>query len=56
MFSIASRPPLGPTQPPKEWVLGTVYSRVKEPRLEADQIVGPSDPALEAALTRTFMM
>jgi hypothetical protein len=36
LFSTASRPALGPSQPPTQWVLGTVSPVVKRPGHEAD--------------------
>jgi hypothetical protein len=36
LFSIASRPALGLTQPPIQWVPGDVYLEVKWPGHEAD--------------------
>jgi hypothetical protein len=38
LFSITSRPVLGPTQPPIQWILGAVSPRVKRPRREAGAI------------------
>jgi hypothetical protein len=35
VFSKASRPALGPTQPPIQWVLGALSPRVKRPGGEA---------------------
>jgi hypothetical protein len=35
-FSTASRPALGPTQPPIQWVTGTRFPEVKWPEREAD--------------------
>jgi hypothetical protein len=35
-FSISSRPALGPTQPPIQWVPGALSSGVKGPGREAD--------------------
>jgi hypothetical protein len=34
--STASRPALGPTQPPIQWLLGALSLRLKQPRREAD--------------------
>jgi hypothetical protein len=36
LSSITSRPVLGPTQPPIQWVLGTLSPGVKWPGREAD--------------------
>jgi hypothetical protein len=36
LFTIASRPALGPTQPPIQWVPGALSLRVKGPGREAD--------------------
>jgi hypothetical protein len=36
LFSTASRPALGPTQPPKQWVPGALSLGVKRQRIEAD--------------------
>jgi hypothetical protein len=36
LFSTASRPALGPTQPPIRWVPEAIYPGVKRPRREAD--------------------
>jgi hypothetical protein len=36
LFSILSRPALGPIHPPIQWVLGAVSPGVKQPRHEAD--------------------
>jgi hypothetical protein len=35
-FDTMSRPVLGPTQPPIQWVLGAISLGVKRPRREAD--------------------
>jgi hypothetical protein len=35
-FTTASRPALGPTQPPIQWVLGALFLVVKRPGREAD--------------------
>jgi hypothetical protein len=35
-FPTASKPALGPTQPPIQWVTGAVSPGVKLPRCEAD--------------------
>jgi hypothetical protein len=37
LFTTASRPALGPTQPPIKWVPGTISLEVKRPGREADQ-------------------
>jgi hypothetical protein len=36
LFSTASRPALGPTQPPTQWVAGALSLGVKRPGREAD--------------------
>jgi hypothetical protein len=36
IFSTSSRPALGPTQPPIQWVAGALSPGVKRPRCEAD--------------------
>jgi hypothetical protein len=36
LFTIMSRMALGPTQPPIQWVLGTLSLGVKQPECEAD--------------------
>jgi hypothetical protein len=36
LFSTASRPTLGPTQPPIQWAPGAVSTGVKRPGREAD--------------------
>jgi hypothetical protein len=36
LFSIASRPALGPAQPPIQWVLRALYPGLKRPGREAD--------------------
>jgi hypothetical protein len=36
LFSIASSPAVGPTQPPIQWALRAVFLGVKQPRHEAD--------------------
>jgi hypothetical protein len=36
LFSTSSRPVLGPTQPPIQWVPGTLSPGVKRPRREAN--------------------
>jgi hypothetical protein len=42
LFTTASRPVLGPTQPPIQWVLGALSLGVKRPRPEADHSPPPS--------------
>jgi len=37
-FAAANRPILGPTQPPIQWVSGTVLPAVKRPEPEGDQL------------------
>jgi hypothetical protein len=37
LFTTASRPALGPTQPPKKWVSGSLSLGVKRPGREADR-------------------
>jgi hypothetical protein len=44
-YSTASRPPLGPTQPPIQWVLEALTPRVKRRGREADH-----SPAFSAAV------
>jgi len=36
VFATASRPFLGPTQPPIQWVLGALYPGIKRPGHEVD--------------------
>jgi hypothetical protein len=36
LFSVVSRPDLGPTQPPVQWALGALSSGVKRSGCEAD--------------------
>jgi hypothetical protein len=36
LFTTASRPALGPTQPPIQWILGDFPPSVKRPDREAD--------------------
>jgi hypothetical protein len=38
LFTTASRPALGLTQPPIQWVTGTLFLRVKRPEREADHL------------------
>jgi hypothetical protein len=35
-FATASRPPPVPTQPPIQWVLGSLFPEIKRPRRAAD--------------------
>jgi hypothetical protein len=37
LFSIASRPALGATQPPVQWIPGSLSPGVQRPKREADQ-------------------
>jgi hypothetical protein len=37
LFSTASRPTLGPFQPPIQWVSGAISSGIKRPEREANQ-------------------
>jgi hypothetical protein len=46
LFSIASRPGLGPTQPPIQWVLVALSQGVKQMGREADQSL-PSSAKLK---------
>jgi hypothetical protein len=43
-FSMSSRPALGPTQPPIQWVLGAFLPGLKGPGREADHLVYTSTP------------
>jgi len=36
LFTTASRPALGPTQPPIQWILETISPGVKRPESEGD--------------------
>jgi hypothetical protein len=38
LFPIASRLALGPTQPPIQWILGTLFGGLKLPGREADHL------------------
>jgi len=38
LFATASRPALGPTQPPIQWVLGALSLGVKRPERKAAEI------------------
>jgi hypothetical protein len=38
LFTTASRPPLGPTQPPVQWIPGALSWGVKRPGREADHL------------------
>jgi hypothetical protein len=38
LFSTSSRPTLGPTQPPIQWVLGALSPGLKKPGREADHL------------------
>jgi hypothetical protein len=38
LFTTASRPALGPTQPPIQWVPGALYLGLKRPGSEADHL------------------
>jgi hypothetical protein len=42
LFSTASRPALGPTQPPIQWVPGVISLGVKQPGHEADYLAPSS--------------
>jgi hypothetical protein len=46
LFTITSRPALGPTQPPIQWVQGALFLEVKQPGHEADHSL-PSSAKLE---------
>jgi hypothetical protein len=41
--SKASRPALGPTQPPMQWILGTLPPKAKRPEREAKHLPPCSD-------------
>jgi hypothetical protein len=47
LFTIASRPALGPTQPPIQWVLGALSPGVKQPGLQAHHLPPSSSEAKE---------
>jgi hypothetical protein len=51
LFTTASRPALGPTQPPIQWVPGS-FPGVKRPRREADHS-SPSSAEVKNAWTYT---
>jgi len=42
LFSTASRPALGPTQPPIQWVTGTISLGIRQPGNEADHSPPPN--------------
>jgi hypothetical protein len=42
LFATASRPALGPTQPPNQWVPGNITPGVKRPGREADHLTSSS--------------
>jgi hypothetical protein len=50
LFSTASRPALGLTQPPIEWVPGTLSQGLKRPGLEADH-----SPPTSAEVKKTWI-
>jgi len=48
LFTIVSRPVLGPTQPPIQWVPGTLSLEVKWPGHEADHSPPPHAEVMNA--------
>jgi hypothetical protein len=50
LFSMSSRPALGPTQPPVQWIPGAVSSGVKQPGREADH-----SPATSARVKKIWI-
>jgi hypothetical protein len=52
LFTTASRPTLGPTQPPIQWVLGALSSGVQRPGREADHSL-PSSAEVKNAWSYT---
>jgi hypothetical protein len=49
LFIIASRPALGPTQPPVQWVPGALSLGIKRPECETDHSPPPSAEVKEYA-------
>jgi hypothetical protein len=54
LFCTESRPALGPTQPPIQWVLEAVYPEVKRPGLEADHSPLSSSEVKNGAAVPSF--
>jgi hypothetical protein len=50
LFSTSSRPALGPTQPPIQWVTGALFPRVKRPGRESDH-----SPPFSAEVKKTWI-
>jgi hypothetical protein len=47
-FAMASRPAVGPTQSPIQWLAGALTQRVKRPGREADDSLPSSSEAKDA--------